>query len=253
MRYNGGKSVVGKRFAEVINLWGKDKRTYIEPFVGSAWVTIHIDHPHRYCYDVNPYLIAMWRKLQKGWVPPEKVTKGDYDSARFGGPDHLRAFIGFGCSWGGKWFGGYNIENDGEAPGQASRSLLRKIQHLQDVGFDCRDYRDLSPEQSIIYCDPPYADSTEAWGDSEPFDHKLFWRMMRLWAKLGGGSNIVIISSYEAPADFIQIADFPDVRVVSANRGDLSRTEKLWLAPCIVSSAHSRPPGAKSAGGNCTT
>lgn len=233
MRYNGGKSVVGKRFAEVINLWGKDKHTYVEPFVGSAWVTIHIDHPHRLCFDANGHLIALWKALQGGWIPPEEVTEKEYHEAKdIKINSAFKAFVGFGCSWGGKWFGGYapNAGNP-EAARQSRDSLLRKAEKVEGVIFGHCDYRFLYPKECIVYCDPPYADSTEAWGLVDPFDHDEFWEKMREWTK---EDNTIIISSYTAPEDFTCIADFDNVKVVSGNRGGekvRSRTEKLWLAP----------------------
>ena len=59
--------------------------------------------------DVNRPLITMYKALQDGWIPPSTVTEEMY--AEYKGiqdaEDPLTAFIGIGCSFSGKWFGGY--------------------------------------------------------------------------------------------------------------------------------------------------
>ena len=67
---------------------------------------------------------------------------------------------------------------------------------LQDVKFDCKDYRELEYENALIYCDPPYANTTEYTVGN--FDNKEFWQWCRDMSK----TNTVIISEYIAPDDF---------------------------------------------------
>lgn len=231
MRYNGGKAIACKRFAKVINQFSYGKETYVEPFVGAAWVTQYVEHPIRMVYDINPYLIAMWRALQEGWIPPGNITEDEYRIAKIGSvPDHLRAFIGFGCSWGGKWFGGYagNAGNP-ECARQSRDSLLRKMKKLADVRFSTQGYDELSPANSIVYCDPPYTDSTPGWLPGK-FDHEEFWHTMHKWAR---HDNIIIVSSHEAPDGIECVAEFRNVKVISGShakdKAKQSRYEKLFI------------------------
>lgn len=54
----------------------------------------------------------------------------------------LTGFVGFGCSFGGKWFGGYakNKTNTNYAL-QSKKSLLKDMATLIDAEFTCSDYR----------------------------------------------------------------------------------------------------------------
>ena len=51
----------------------------------------------------------MWKALQQGWEPPDLVTFEDYEYVRAHQDENpaLTAFVGFGCTFGAKWFGGY--------------------------------------------------------------------------------------------------------------------------------------------------
>ena len=50
----------------------------------------------------------MWQGLQSGWTPPDVITKEEYKYIREHKDENpaLTGFVGFGCSFGGKWFGG---------------------------------------------------------------------------------------------------------------------------------------------------
>lgn len=227
MKYLGGKSKTCERIASYINTISDDM-PYVEPFCGACWVTQHIASRVRIALDIHPGLIAMWKKLQDGWIPPTLVTERMYKRAKNGAFDdrpHLKAFIGFGCSWGGKWFGGYAREGKRGERNYALESrngLLEKVPRLKNVYFACIDYRDVSHSGCIIYCDPPYAGTT---GYANDFDSEEFWSYMRKWSK----NNIVIISEYKAPEDFNCILRIPirlDVRTVN---GSEIRVEKLFV------------------------
>lgn len=83
----------------------------------------------RIANDIHPELIIMWRALQKGWIPPSLVSEEDYVKAKAGeGFPFLRGFIGFGCSFGGKWFGGYARDSQERNYAlQSKNSVLKQI------------------------------------------------------------------------------------------------------------------------------
>ena len=102
---------IKKQVSGYLNLIRKPEQPYWEPFVGAAWILESvIGCGNKYASDANPYLVAMWKALQGGWVPPSTITESEYLVIKNTPDDHppeLVAFVGFGCSWGGKWFGGW--------------------------------------------------------------------------------------------------------------------------------------------------
>lgn len=203
MRYYGGKSKIAKDIASVLS--SKTFYVYWEPFCGACSVTPKVQAPVRIASDVHEDLILMWKALQGGWTPPDNVTEEDYDQLKASDdPSPLRAFVGFGCSYGGKWFGGYarNKERWNYA-GFAKRSLARKLKTLGDVQFQCISYQDadasaiLSLGPTLVYCDPPYSASTADY-DAGRFDSLSFWGWVRSLSK----KALVYVSEYTAPDDF---------------------------------------------------
>lgn len=67
------------------------------------------------CNDAHPYLMEMWKALQQGWEPPDIVTEAEYQyiKAHKDEDPALTAFVGFGCTFGAKWFGGYARDKRG--------------------------------------------------------------------------------------------------------------------------------------------
>ena len=205
MQYMGGKFKIRKSLGAFINknLEGRD---YYEPFVGAAWVLGEVKAQNRYVSDYNPWLIAMWKALQLGWIPPETVTEGEYKWYKDNQPldDPMTGFIGFGCSFAAKWFGGYARESGTRNYTMNARmTLLKQTPSITSAHFSHISYKDLSPDGSFVYCDPPYQNTT-AYGAVDPFDHDEFWQVMREWSK----KNIVIISEYTAPEDFVCVQEF---------------------------------------------
>lgn len=93
---------------------------------------------------------------------------------------------------------------------------------LQDVNFECADYRNLNFENCLIYNDCPYENTTKY---SNSFDHQEFWQKMREWSK----NNDVYISEYNAPEDFecvLEIKTKTEIR--TKNNGREDRVEKLF-------------------------
>jgi len=233
MQYHGGKFIACKRIAAAINSFNPN--LYIEPFVGSAWVTQHVNAKTKLAYDANKYLIAMWKALQNGWIPPDNITREDHKKAKNAKngevEDHLRAFIGFGCSWGGDWFCGFIEKHKGKEISSALRaknSLMKKLVNLHGVQFACADYRTLNPSGAIIYCDPPYNQTSMSW-DCSKFDHDEFWVIMRKWSK----DNTILISGWSAPDGISVLCDWSDIKVVTSSYpkdpDKRARTEKLFI------------------------
>lgn len=141
----------------------------------------------------------------------------------------LAGFVGFGCSFGGKWFGGYARNASGTNYAlQSKRSLLKDMATLQDACFVCEDYRRVCiPPGAVIYADPPYNNTTGYSG--ERFDSAEFWRAMRLLADTG---HTVFVSEQEAPPGIECIWEKPFTRTLDRNKGNqFTVTEKLFYLP----------------------
>ena len=109
MLYLGGKGRNGRAIANAILSRTTRRARLIEPFIGGANVTKSLapEFQDVWVGDTHEDLILMWRAAARGWSPPSSVTEKEYAEARLAAPSALRGFIGFGCSYGGKWWGGY--------------------------------------------------------------------------------------------------------------------------------------------------
>lgn len=104
---------------------------------------------------------------------------------------------------------------------EAVRGVMRQIPNLQGAEFRTGDYRDLQiPDESVIYCDPPYMGTT---GYSDGINHDEFWQWCR--ERVYDGHK-VYISEYQAPGDFITIWKKPIQNCISP---DKKATERLFI------------------------
>ena len=232
MRYQGGKSRIAADIAAIINrqVEGGDSLTFVSLFCGSCAVEAHIRGFKRVvCNDKHEYLIALLQGVQRGYELPDEVSAEQYKYIREHKTEDpvLTGFTGFGCSFGGKWFGGYaRSQKDRSFAAESKRSLLRDMVHLQNAEFICNDYRNVSiPRGAVIYADPPYANTTDY--RFEKFDTEAFWLCMRLLAETG---HTVFISEQTAPKDFVAIWEKPFMRQIDRNKNNqFVVTEKLFI------------------------
>ena len=204
MRYAGSKNKVAKELLPTILHHRKENQWWVEPFAGTYNVTTKV-RGRRIANEINKYIVALFKSILSGWEPPDEITEEQYKQIqqdRDGYPDHLVGFVGFGCSFGGKWFAGYARGSD--YCGKAKRACEKKCKRLKGVQLECGDYRDLViPEESLIYCDPPYQ-STISYDAVGEFDHVVFWDWIREKSDEG---HTVFVSEYSAPKDFVCVWD----------------------------------------------
>jgi DNA adenine methylase len=225
MRYFGGKARIAKKIANFLNGVRKDRQVYVEPFVGSANVLCLMDG-ERLALDFHPDLIMLLKEVQAGTFDyPAVVTEQQYSELKHSQPSALRAFVGFGCSYAGKWFGGYARDGDRNFCGNAASALKKKAAQLQDVNFIYSDYRDIQdlPDGSLIYCDPPYLNHTQIHG--QKFDTEEFWDVVRGWS----GKHDVYVSEYVAPPDFVSVLNIPTKTDILGSGGQYQRIERLFI------------------------
>jgi len=202
MQYLGGKSRLGKHIAQAIRAHGKHVQgTPIwEPFCGGLGCTPYLATLGPIiCSDVNPALISLYRAVRAGWVAPD-VDEDLYRAAKaLPDSDPLKAFAGFGCSFGGKYFGGYARQNTTYSFSNGARNALSK-QVPAAFSFDCWSFFDQVPQAGVtLYLDPPYAETTGY--STGAFDNEAFWLRAEEWSKY----THVYVSEFKAPEAWLSV------------------------------------------------
>lgn len=163
MRYFGGKVRISKPLSLFLNTKLNRKQPFVDMFCGSCNVISKIDSDRvRVANDAHYYLISLWNYVMSGGKLPDSITREEYHIIKEQGEDWLKGFVGFGCSFAGKWWGGYASGEKGRNYcANAKNSISRKAKCLHNVIFTNYDYKECPvPEQSLIYCDIPYKGAT---------------------------------------------------------------------------------------------
>lgn len=205
MRYFGGKVRISKNLALFINNQLKENQTFVDLFCGSCNVISKIDNNRlRIANDKHYYLIEMWKELQKGWLPPKSLTEEEYKYIKNNKDEkpYLTAFVGFGCSFAGKWFGGYAHDGKRNYCLNAYNSVLNKLKNLKNVMFYNLDYSEVDiPKGSFVYCDIPYKNTTPyCKKEVGEFNHEEFYQ----WVRENSNKYEIYVSEYKenVPNDF---------------------------------------------------
>jgi DNA adenine methylase len=231
MHYLGGKKRIAKQIVEYIYPYLKDVNLYFEPFVGSCAIIENIQYDKRYASDGNEYLIELYIALQNGWVPPENISEEEYQYIKNNKDKNkaLTAFCGIGCSYSGKWFGGYargNADN-GQSRNyclESKKNILKQYQGLQGIKIYNVDYEYLDiPDNSIIYCDHPYANTTKYIGG---FNYPRFWSWCEKMTKDG---HSVFVSEYNAPDNWECVWSKEVHNTLVQDTGSKTGIEKLFV------------------------
>ena len=246
MKYLGGKQRLGKHLAPTLHeFWHTETHDgYMEPFCGSLGVMRQMtDLPTKqfHANDYHPDLIRMWQEVKDGtFVPPESVSEAEYLEAKeLKSPSAMKSFVGFGMSFGGRFFGAYSQKYLGDKKEdfckEMRNSLKRTAPAIQNVKFTNEDYRDLNPHNMLVYCDPPYQKTKfpikyrRETKKYDEFDNDEFWDVVREWSE----TNTVLVSETTAPDDFVVVWEKPLTRSASNSKNtkvkELPLTEKLFM------------------------
>lgn len=225
MRYFGGKARIAQKIAKFLKSVRKTNQVYVEPFIGSANVFCLMEN-ERIGSDNHVDLIMLLQEVQsETFVYPESLTEQKYYDLKKSHSCAMRAFAGFGCSYAGKWFGGYARDGGRNFCKNATSTLKKKSKLLQGAKLNHCDYKEVQnlPDNSLIYCDPPYADHTLI--HNKKFDSEYFWNVVREWSK----KHNVFVSEYSAPSDFVSVLDIPTRTDINGTDGQYKRIEKLFV------------------------
>ena len=227
MKYMGSKARHAKELLPIILANRTEGQWYVEPFVGGANMIDKVDG-NRIGADVNEYLAEMWKAVSIGWNAPEYFDESDYSVVRENKEHYdkaLVAYVGFALSYGGKWFGGWRRDRAGKRNyvNEAYKNAQKQFPKLLGVDVRHSSYQDLDiPAKSIIYCDPPYKDTTK-YKDS--FDHESFYEWCRQKHKEG---HQVFVSEYQMPDDFTCVWQKEVNSSLTKDTGSKKATEKLF-------------------------
>lgn len=210
---------MGKHLSPFLHeVWEKNDNLvgYMEPFCGSLGVLKNmtdIESKNIVANDYHADLIEMWNEVQAGvFEYPSSISEKEYlEAKQMKSPSAYKAFVGFGMSFGGRYFGAYSQKYlNGKKEDfckEMVNSLTRTAPKIQSVKFTNKDYRELKPKNMLVYCDPPYAYSKypikyrRDVKKYDEFDNAEFWDVVRDWSKI----NVVLVSEMTAPEDFVEV------------------------------------------------
>lgn len=241
MAYLGGKAKNSNHIITVLNDPIFDNSDYLEPFMGYCHILRRVVNKKSYsASDANPLVVSLFKGIQKKLpIPPISkkryyTLKGETNNYSF-----ERAVACFTMSYNGKAWGGY-VRNNKKSPSFLKTGKLmdyrkQRINYYKSLQenptfmktkISLRSYSDIKPISKLIYCDPPYQGTTAYdTSDTGEFDHTSFWEMMRKWSR----NNIVFISEYNAPADFIVVSKSNKITTITREARVPTRTEKLFI------------------------
>lgn len=226
MKYVGSKNRIAKDILEIM-LPLRGDRTWVEPFVGGANLIDKVTGD-RIGADANENVINALKFIRDDLsiIPKnnKEFTEEMYKALRKSPDSKLKSFAGFAYSFGAKWLGGWSRSGDRDYVSEAYRNAIQQSPRLQGIDLRHSCYKELQiPPRSLIYCDPPYANTTKYATGS--FDHKEFFQWCRDKHREG---HIVFVSEYEAPEDFKCVYSKELVSSLDKNTGGKKGLEKLF-------------------------
>ena len=249
MKYLGGKYILGKRLAPLVKGYLEPHHTYVEPMVGGGGMLSHmlnIDNPI-IANDIDMEVIAFWQSLQNGRSDfPQHLTREKYYDIKNHSTDSaLRAYVGYGCSFGGKKWGGYAQNKRGTNYAMLEKTSANRMMESfrnfameayngsiqmgelfrkrKELTFTSGSYLDMVlPENCVIYCDPPYKNTTGM--NTYKFDHNIFYDWVLKRASQG---DIILISEYDCPIGQ-KIFEYKKTQKIDV-KGTITRYERLYV------------------------
>lgn len=233
MKYVGSKASIVKHITPFIHERLKPGCLYVEPFVGGGNSIVKVNHCNKFGSDSNKYVVALLIALRDGWEPiyidndeyiDIRTNKDNYE-------DNIVGWAGIGCSYSGKWFGGYAGVTETKTGtrdyiDESIRNCLRQAKLLKGIELSSEHYNNLDIQSgSVVYCDPPYANTMQY---KDNFDSNQFWD----WANSLSNRCEVLVSEYYAPKGWVKLWSKNKTSSLSANGeygGNKTSVESLFI------------------------
>ena len=187
----------------------------------------------RFANEINEYLIELVKKLQEGWLPNKNISETEYLEIKNNQnkyPKYLLGYVGYQLTFSSQWFGSYRRDNIGKRNYsiEAYNNIAKQAPKLKDIQLYNLSYDEvpLKPN-SILYCDPPYRNTSGYETTKEGFDYDKFYN----WCiEKHNGGHQVFISEYWLPEDRFTCIWSKEVNSsLTKDTGSKKNTEKLFI------------------------
>jgi DNA adenine methylase len=197
MQYLGGKTRIAKHIAAEIDKVRRPGQLVWDAFCGGLSVSrALLKNGPVLSTDACAPLIHLYRAVQNGWQPPTEVDEATYRATRsLPDTNPMKAFCGFGMSFGAKWFGGLSRPRPKYArPAEGAARVLRR--DVVGLTFGLLDFMSETPRalDGVLYLDPPYQGTT-GYDGAAPFNSVAFAARVAEWARFVP----VFVSEYTFP------------------------------------------------------
>lgn len=237
MVYTGSKNRLSKHLKPIIESYiTEDTVGYIEPFVGGANMIDKIQCSNKIGCDIHKELIALLNKIKDDINDiPSIITRDEYNKVKNNKDkyeDWYVGFIGFCCTFSGKYFQGYAKTNDKRnRQEEMIRNIKKQAPNLKNIKFINCSFLDLPKDKIkgyVIYCDPPYLCNVK-YGHTKDFPYEEFYQ----WCRDMSIYNTVLISEYNMPEDFTCIWQKETKVMFNSKKNSIdenkNRIEKLYI------------------------
>jgi len=248
MKYVGGKHLQAKYYVPIIQSkleeFGDNLATYIEPFIGGGNIFCKVNAKNlgqRLGMDIDCDLIALWEYLRDNpeapdIIPIDRETYYDVKTNPDNYQAHFRAYVSIACSYRAKKWGGFARDTTDRKTGSTRKYSSEAISRIKkdaallkpnDV-FKCINYLDIKAENltdsTVIYCDPPYANTTRYREGS--FNHTEFWTWV-VGLKHAKPETKILVSEFTLPENIPHTVLFEKKKDIALIQGSRQVTEYL--------------------------
>lgn len=233
MKYLGSKNRIAKHILPIMLEYREENSCWVEPFVGGANMIDKVEG-WRIGSDLNEYVIALLNEMTKPNFEAPEISEEKYNDIKLNQSKYPKWIVGYAgtqLSFGATWFGSYRRDKKGKRNYclEARNNVNKQAKNLVGASFKNFAYDELPiPNNSIIYCDPPYDTKATKGKYKNDFDHSSFWQWCR---EKSNNGHKVFVSEYNAPDDFKCVWQM-EMNQRMNNNTDTSKTiEKLFIAP----------------------
>lgn len=235
----GGKAKIAKYFLPIILKDRESNQWFVEPFVGGANVMNKVGG-NRIGADINPYMIEFLKTIRDNpnKLPP-RITREQYDDIRANPEKYPKALVGFAgstCSFSGKWFNSFvgepkfypSVQRVKDYIQENLNVIQREAPKLKGALFFTASYDELDiPENSIIYCDPPYQGVDQKYHGitNNNFDSEKFFKWCEKMVEKG---HSVFVSEHNAPNHWNVVWQKDFKRTLGTSISGVSVTDKVF-------------------------
>lgn len=180
MKYMGSKARIANDILSIVLKDRTPDQYYFEPFVGGANIIDKVDG-RRVGSDINSHVISALILIRDNIdmlpINNKEFTERDYKLVKKDPSHYLYGYVGFALSYAGKFYGGWcrDRENKRDYVKEAFNNARKQSPKLQGLSLKVGAYDEINliSKNCIIYCDPPYQNTTKY--STNNFDHPKFF------------------------------------------------------------------------------